>query len=370
MATGISKSSRGKICLGDPEAGPPQKTAFTPPANERPLNLSMMPPEIILMITLELLPSAQALFAHTCRDFLRILAPLSARIAKADPKALQLRMPREQPSNFQESEMSEPQLYQSERWELLRLWEKDISDRWLLCFDCFILHPVHMFVKPERSLVPWFKDSVGLSGSQRRSCRNPRCPTTAQEAGSYSLCGVVDLCPCFKLRHGKKERIQAALRELEQDNDKHRWCHKCRHVYGDIDLEIKISFFSYEKDGELGVWSWYRLTSPSDSSSVCPRMLCPHIHLDTLVGTLSKCRDLHCEHIACIRCKALRQCKDCHSIISKFTKETDSTGAINLYSFGIERRLDKKLWSEHTIYPFARQRQYNSIRRGFGWKLW
>jgi len=227
-----------------------------------------------------------------------------------------------------------------------------------------------VFVKPERSVIPWLKNYGGLSGSQRRSCRHSQCPTTVQGSRSYKLCGMVDLCPCVKLRQGTKHRIQAKLHKIEQDNNPHHLWHVCRHFYGDITLEIKFAFFSYEKDGELGVWIKYHHSSASGSSSVCPRITCPHIYVDTLVDTLSKCRDLHSENVVCMRCKDLQHCKDCSSIVSKFAKETNSTSAVNSYSFAVERRLDKKLWPEHTVFHFARQRQYDSIQRGSIWKLW
>lgn len=361
LGTVMPESSQHRDFIHSPEVGPPQKCLHTSSDNGRPLNLSLMPREILLAIASELSPSARGLLAFTCKSFARTLVPLVG-----------LKKPAEQPSNFQESRMSEPQLYQPERWEFLRLIEKDLSGRWLLCFDCFILHPDHMFAKRETSLTPWLKNYGGLfrSQSQPRSCRYLPCATDTSKSDSYSPCGIVDLCPCNKMTPWKKRRIQAKLRKLEHDNNNHSWWHICRHVYGDIRLEIKLGFCSYDDDGELGVAIDYHFTQPFDSSSVSPRMLCPHIHLDTFIETLSQCRDLHSDQVVCTRCKDLQRCKYCLSTVFTFTKEVDFTTATNSYVLCVERRLAEKIWYEHTIFPYARQRQHDSKGKRSGWKLW
>ena len=271
--------------------------------------------------------------------------------------------------------MSDPQLFQPERWKFLRLLEKDISDKWLLCFDCFILHPRHVFVNPKTPLVPWLKSCCGLLNSQGppRSCRYLSRTTPNQKAGSSSLSGVVDLCPCVRMTPAKRERIQALRNELTQNGPygkNLRHGHSCIQVYDDIELKISLTPFIYEEDGELGFRFHYHRKSPVDSSSVCPRMLCPHISLDTLIKTFSQCRDLHSKDVVCARCKRLQHCPECHTIIFEFARDTDSTSGKISYFVNLERRLDEKLWNKHTVFPFARQRQYESIRTGPNWKLW
>ena len=54
----------------------------------------------------------------------------------------------------------------------------------------------------------------------------------------------------------------------------------------------------------------------------------------------------------------------------RFAKDTESTCGMITHFVGLERRLDKKLWNKHIVFPFARQRQYESIRTGKSWKLW
>ena len=270
--------------------------------------------------------------------------------------------------------MSDPQLFQPERWEFLRLLEKDISDKWLLCFDCFILHPRHSFAKPKTTLVPWLKSCGGLLDIQGppRSCRYLSCATPNQEAAFSSLSGLVDLCPCVHISPAKRDRVRATRNELTQNGlrgEVYRHGHSCLQVYDDIELHISLIPFFYEKDGELGFRINYHHKSPINSSSVCSRMLCPHISLDVYIKTISQCRDLHSLNVICARCKGFHCCPECHTTVLKFAKMTESVGTIT-YFVSVERRLDKELWSKHIVFPFARQRQYDLIRTGPIWKLW
>ncbi len=53
-----------------------------------------------------------------------------------------------------------------------------------------------------------------------------------------------------------------------------------------------------------------------------------------------------------------------------FAKDTGPTSGMISYFVNLERRLDEKLWNKHTVFPVARQRQYESIRTRPNWKLW
>ncbi len=187
-------------------------------SNGGPLTISLMPMELILMIACNLPPSSHALLALTCKRFWDAMPRRlpTASLPVNDPERLGLGIPREMPSNFRESTMSDPQLFQPERWELLRLLERDISDKWLLCFDCFILHPCHAFAKPKTSLVHWLKSCGGLFGYQGppRSCRY-LLHGTKHEAGCSALSGVVDLCPCVRITPAKKNRIRASYEIIQ-----------------------------------------------------------------------------------------------------------------------------------------------------------
>ena len=205
------------------------------------------------------------------------------------------------------------------------------------------------------------------------SCRYLSRATPIQEAGSSSLSGVVDLCPCVHMTPAKRNRIQGLRNELIQNGPygrNTRYGHTCLQVYGDIELRISLTPFLYEEDGELGFRFSYRRMSPVDSSNICSRMLCPHISLDTLIKTFSQCRDLHSENVVCARCKGLQHCPECRTTMFKFFKDTKSTSEMISYFVNLERRLDKKLWNKHIVFPFARQRQYEPVRTGPGWKLW
>lgn len=236
------------------------------------------------MIAWNLPPSSRASLALTCKRFWYG----TTRRLSTTRESLGLGIPSELPSNFQESTMSDPQIFQPERWEFFRLLERDISDKWLLCFDCFILHPRHAFVKPKTPLVPWLKSCGGLLDSQGppRSCRHLSRGTPDQEAGSSSLSGVVSFCPCVHITPAKRDRIQALRNELTHNascGKGKRYGHSCLQVYDDISLKIFLTPFLFEKDGELGFRVHVERTSPVESSSICPRMMCPHLSLDTLM---------------------------------------------------------------------------------------
>ena len=350
-----------------------------PSENGEPLALSLMPMELILMIAWNLPPGSRAPFALTCKRFrnamMRRLSCDSTGPHYDLRERLGLGISAEMPPNFQELTMSDPRFFQPERWEFLRLLERDISDSWLLCFDCFMLHPRHAFVKPKTPLVSWLKSCGGLLDSQSppRSCRYLSRATPNQEAGSFSLSGVVDICPCVRLTPAKRDRVHA-LRNLLTQNGPYgenlRYGHSCLQFYDDIELKINLTPFLYEQDGELGFRLYYHRKSPIDSSSVCPRMICPHISLDTLIKTFTQCRELHSENVVCARCKGLQCCPECRTTVFGFVRDTESISGMVSYYVNLERRLDEKGWNKHVVFPFARQRQYESMRTGPSWKLW
>ena len=342
-----------------------------PSETGEPLGISLMPIEIILIIARNLPPSSRAPFALTCTRFWDAM-PRRAIWPLDEPRE-RLGMLKELPSNFQESTMSDPQLFQPGRWEFLRLLERDIGDKWLLCFDCFMLHPRHAFSKPETPLMHWLKSCGGLLHYQSppRSCRYPSRTRPNKEVSSFSLSGVVDLCPCVRLTPAKRDRVRAHHDEIVQNGHRgrnHHGGHSCLQIYDDIELKITLVPFFYEQDGGLGFRIQYRYRIPFDSSSVCPRMICPHISLDTLIETLSQC--MHPENVVCARCKELQCCPQCHTTVFRFVKDAESTSKTITYYVNLERRLDEKVWNKHIVFPFARQRQYESKRTRPIWKFW
>lgn len=213
-------------------------------------------------------------------------------------------------------------------------------------------------MKPKTLLVPWLKSCGGLLSYRAppRSCRYLARATQDQEAGSFSLSGVVDLCPCVRLRPAKRDRIEALRSELIQNGPRgknNRFGHSCLQVYDDVELKISLIPFLYENDSQLGFRFHYRRTSPVDSSSVCPRMLCPHISLDTLIKTFSRCRDRHSENVVCAKCKRLQCCPECYTTVFGFAKDTKTASGMVSYLIDVERRLDQKLWNKHVVFPYA-----------------
>ena len=330
-----------------------------------------MPPEIIQMIGSELPPSARASFALTCKGFLNTLLPLDG-----------LALPREQPPNFQDVCMNVPQLYQPERWAFLRLLEVDLSHQWLICFDCFSLHPSRVFRKTHQSLFPWLKDGWDFLRSQRqpRSCCYPTGGENADQGVSTSSSGVIDICPCIKLTSANRQPLQDEMstskREASERDKNLKWPnHTCTQVYEDIAMFIDVVFWISKRSGtcgDLGATVTYHCTRPRNTSSKCPRMICPHIALGTLIRTVLHCRDMdrHPMNRVCARCSDLRYCAICNSTVFNFRAATNRAGTLDAYRIDVGRNLGEKNWHEQRIFPFARQKQ-NESRRGLSsWKLW
>jgi len=275
--------------------------------------LLALPPELLLLITSELPDASRASLALTC----------SALLSTCSDSELftGLQFPPEQPLEFRSARMSKAEIYQPARWEFLRFLERDSNGKWYLCSECFTLHPRQMFAEYEKSAAPWLKDYYKIKASDFRSCRHGRKNLCDMPLTAYAPSGIVDLCPCVKMTIGKKRRIEARLREDKRSthgDDRPAavfWWHKCRHIYGDIDLELQIGFFLYDEPdpnrdsvgvrhktnmygkppraGDLGVLLEYRHTYPSTSLRTSPRLLCPHHNLDTAIQDLLRCRETH-----------------------------------------------------------------------------
>lgn len=303
-----------------------------------------LPTELLLMIASTLPVSAQASSALTCKRLFHTLCSTFVG----------LRLPREQPSNFREPSMSKPQCYQPERWKFLRLIERDHSKNWCICSDCFMLHPIYMFSDFEESLVPWLKKYYMSKGAESRTCRRALAPSPSAEP-QFSLCGVVDLCPCVKLTPSAKRKIEAQIRADPEGKWRRGWWHGCRHAYGEVTLGIQLGQYLYRDCHELGFVVNYWYTGPSDLSAHCPRLLCPHLSVEKVIQVLSKCYEWHSQEEQCTSCQDVQVCKDCYMIVTTFAKISGVTESIDSYYICTERNLDDQNWGEQTIFPFARR---------------
>ena len=170
----MSSPLEGAVCSQNPDVTPSQLNHTEFIDNAKILQLASLPTEILLMIASYLPLSNHTLLGLTCKRFRRALRYFTHIMHK------------EQPLNFQQAEMSEPKKYHPLRWEFLRLLEKDLFGQWLICHDCFILHPAHMFAKPEVSPVEWLSGLL-RSQSQPRSCRQLLRLTGEQEFHLFTL---------------------------------------------------------------------------------------------------------------------------------------------------------------------------------------
>ncbi|KAI4106857.1 MAG: hypothetical protein LQ339_002829 [Xanthoria mediterranea] len=121
--------------------------------------------------------------------------------------------PAQQPHDFWTRRMSKPGVYQPTRWEFLRLLERDRwGGDWLLCSECFTLHPKRMFAPYQESIVPWLRHYYEAHDSDFRTCRHGR---GLRSRPAFSPSGIVELCPCVKMTVGKKRLMEAWLRQKQ-----------------------------------------------------------------------------------------------------------------------------------------------------------
>ena len=345
--------------------------------NKKDSPLLALPAELLLLIASELPDASRASLALTCRALLTISSDSTL--------FRRLQFPTEQPLEFQSTRMSKAQIYQPARWEFLRFLERDLKGKWYLCSECFTLHPRKMFAQYQKSIVPWLKDYYKSKGSDFRSCRHGRKNLCSQRKISFAPSGIVDLCPCIKLTIGKKRQIEARLREgVRKTCSNGRpaadfWWHKCRHIYGDIEIELQIGLFLYDgkesnrfsvkcittetnilsrppRVGDLGVLLEYHHTYPSTSLTASPRLLCPHRNLDTANQDLLRCRERHVRPgTVCVWCKRIQYCQYCRTKVLDLSKTEDASTGTTCCSYRVERCLDNNLWPMQTVFPFARR---------------
>lgn len=353
--------------------------ALCPGSRERQY-LVTLPTELLLLIAMELPIPSQASLALTCRRLFGIVSEFNPFAAIA--------LPAEQPLDFQSPRMSKAQIYQPARWEFLRSSERDLNGKWLLCSECFILHPRWMFSEYEKCIVPWHKEYYRAHGSDFRSCRQGRKEWDVETRSAWLPSGVVDLCPCIKLTIGRKCSLEVWLREKKARSPGNNgpaadfWWHECRHSYGDINIELRIGLFLYDGTeasrfrsvrgqrvankifsmppmaGELGVLLEYRHTYPLESPCSSPRLLCPHRNLHIAINELLRCRKSHGinykDGTFCRSCRKIQYCQECGTKVLDLKSERTSAGNIDS-SFRVEKCLDGSIWPMHTVFPFARR---------------
>ncbi|KAI4217786.1 MAG: hypothetical protein LQ349_009028, partial [Xanthoria aureola] len=258
---------------------------------EKSSSLLRLPTEILQLIASGLPLASRASFALSCKTLLAV---------ERDPRLLfqAFLFPAQQPRDFWTRRMSKPCVYQPTRWEFLRLLERDRwgDSDWLLCSECFTLHPKRMFAPYRKSIVPWLRHYYEAHDSDFRTCRHWR---GLRSRPAFSPSGIVELCPCVKMTVGKKRLLEAWLRQKQgrwkkQGPAADFWWHECRHVDGAIEIETKIGLFLYDgterrrytnrcvsvgtnvsrrppRVGELGVLLEYRHRYPSSPASSLSR---------------------------------------------------------------------------------------------------
>jgi len=156
------------------------------------------------------------------------------------------------------------------------------------------------------------------------------------------------------------------------------WWHQCRHIYGDIELELQVGLFLYDgtertrrglqalisgtniftmppRAGDVGVLLEYRHIYPSASLRTSPRLLCRHWNLDTAIMDLLQCQETHVSPgTVCPWCKSIQHCQYCRTEVLDLSKAENAAGIIRC-SYRVERCLDNDIWPMQTVFPFARR---------------
>ena len=328
-----------------------------------------MPTEIILMIASHLCPCSRTCLGLVCKRFydewkFTVLSDKS----KSRKIRNEINLPREIPSYFRSKWMSEPWTFHPERWELFWLLQRDISDKWLLCHDCFILHPISAFDLPKRTFWRCLLAKIRefFMYEALRSCQKLRPPTPDCNLSSYSPTGYVDLCPCIRLTPARKARVCVPIPSTWAGPDpvmlQNR--HSCDHWYGSDRLLIFLyPFVLQDADIENGNRNLhyrirYHYIRSNEVRTRCPRLTCPHIRLGDMVDVMERCFTLHGQDVSCGLCQKVRCCPECKTRVLSF-ETRQLQGNRTTCVIELERRLDDENWSKQVVFPYARQRSYD-----------
>ncbi|KAL9599263.1 MAG: hypothetical protein Q9219_003965 [cf. Caloplaca sp. 3 TL-2023] len=153
----------------------------------------------------------------------------------------------------------------------------------------------------------------------------------------------------------------------------------CRHTYGPVEIELRIRFFLYDgtpdsglasrhvtftsvglvepKPGTLGALLEYRHSYPAGLHASAPRLLCPHLNLQSSIERLFLCRKNHRypEYICGVCHYQIEQCATCQTELLDFRQIEDVPAGMNACCYRIEGCLDDENWPMQTIFPYARR---------------
>ena len=244
---------------------------------------SVLPPELIFMITLDLKVSSQACLALVERYLHSVL--------KNRLKSELLQLPA---ASFPKKAFSEFFKYRTERWIFLSLLEIDLFPQWGACVHCFKLHPFQQCPSGELT-----------RRSHRRSCAVGTTRRMNRRTQS-----IYDVCPCIKLTCRGKRKLEKSLlmpahliaegnKEPPESNGSviglHRprkgefWWHECRKLYGSIEVTTKVRP-SLDRFGGILLTTRYEFQDTLRSASLSAGLRCPHPSLHTWVYKFLRCR--------------------------------------------------------------------------------
>lgn len=306
-----------------------------------------LPTELLLHIASFLPVSSRACLALTNKHCSNML----------DGSFKHLQWPAEQPRNF--PTVTAASEYHPERWTFLCLLGKDLQSQWSACSECFVLRRSRRNQdEAVARLIFWEPQRTGPCGTQ---------PVHQGHRPSF-LDGVVDLCPCIKLRQSTKREVlevledQAQMRgesskaNLSRTKGQHhngRCWHECWHEYGSIDINIRI-YLSPLGSGGLGVKTQYDCVQKPGAFPQRPRLCCPHYGLEEWADDILACRGDHPWVDWCPECLDLRNCEYCATSIVDLAITGIVAEGRFAYSFSTARLLHDEDWYQHTVYPFSK----------------
>lgn len=259
-----------------------------------PFTFSVLPPELVFMIALDLQVSSQACLALVERYLHSVL--------KDRLKSRCLQLSAQEPASFPRKYLSVFLKYRSERWIFLRLLEIDLYPRWGLCIHCLKLHPFHQFPSGERGQIPHRRHYA------IRTTRIMDRPNRPRQS-------MFDVCPCINLTRWCKRKLEERLSmpavlidegnkeplesispfvSLHPPRKGEFWWHECRKIYGSIEVTTKVRP-SLGEFGELLLTTQYEFQDKRRSAPLSGYLCCPHPGLHTWVYKFLLCRQREVE---------------------------------------------------------------------------
>lgn len=294
--------------------------------------ISRLPPELMLEIAASLPAGSRACLALSCRSMWNIL----------DDGFPALRIPAEY--NIWKTIYSPLNILRTRR-KFLRNLERGKKLEQRFCRTCCMLHPLHFFsedfrrcLMKEHKIQPPEPQSIPAEGAMELCPCRYVTPETARQLIEDIKSGVLN-------RYDERS-VQHTPKPIPHKRHTFVPWHSCRHNYGDKSVSIKLC---PNLRDDLTFITHYEYSFDPKIKIVGPRLICPHIYLDTLVATVALCRKKHPFGQLCRDCYRFMKCCFCNATLLNFKFTTETKDLVEC-SFQVWRHL-KGDWNRHIVYP-------------------